>query len=280
MSIGKPVVAIIDPKSLRRASLTCFFQQWANSEDLRLTPFDVDQACEAIHAQADLRMVIVSVGGDSIAEPDNLQPFMMLRGHAGDVPFIIISDRDDPQEIAAAVAAETRGFLPTGIDANLACEALSFILHGGSYFPQPAILQLQRQSARTRSQEDEQRLHYRSDGSGLKSDCNGHRTKNKLTGREEEVLEHVRFGEPNKLIARELGMSEATVKVYIGQLMRKFGAANRTQLAVVGNEVAPDRDVLREGLVEQESATSSELKKSGGSRTNVAFDNTLTGRRH
>ena len=205
---------------------------------------------------------------------------MMLRRHAGDVPFIIISDRDDPQEIAAAVAAETRGFLPTGIDANLACEALSFILHGGSYFPQPAILQLQRQSARTRSQEDGQRLHYRSDGSGLKSDCNGHRTKNKLTGREEEVLERVRFGEPNKLIARELGMSEATVKVYIGQLMRKFGAANRTQLAVVGNEVAPDRDVLREGLVEQKSATSSELKKSDGSRTNIAFDNTLTGRRH
>src|SRR3954451_24503083 len=139
MPNAQSIVAILDSKSLRCASLISFFQQWANSEDLRLTPFDVDKACEALHAQTDIRMVIVNVGGSSITEPENLQTFMMLREHSGDVPFIIISDRDDPQEIAAAVAAEITGFVPMGTDANLACKALSFILHGGSYFPQTAI---------------------------------------------------------------------------------------------------------------------------------------------
>lgn len=257
---GKPIVAIIDSKSLRRASLISFFQHWANSEDLRLTSFDVDQACEALHAQTDIRMLIVNVGGDSIAEPRNLQTFMMLRGQSGDVPLIIISDRDDPQEIEAAVAAEITGFVPTGIDANLACEALSFILHGGSYFPQAAIRQLQRQSAQNQSQEEKPRSHYCN--AGLKSDQSGRRRKNKLTGREGEVLERVRFGDSNKMIARELGMTEATVKVYLGQLMRKFGAANRTQLALVGNQgIALECTGLTEVQVAEECANSADIEE-------------------
>src|SRR4051812_18923245 len=126
-------VAIVDPRSLRRASLISFLQQWANSEDLRLTPFDFDQACETIPSETDLRMVIINVGGESVREAVNLQTLMTpRRGQQGEVPFIIISDRDDPQEIAAAVAAGITGFVPSGIDANLACQALSFMLHGGS----------------------------------------------------------------------------------------------------------------------------------------------------
>lgn len=273
---GKPLVAIIDSKSLRRASLISFFQHWANSEDLRLTSFDVDQACEALHAQTDIRMLIVNVGGDSIAEPRNLQTFMMLRGQSGDVPLIIISDRDDPQEIAAAVAAEITGFVPTGIDANLACEALSFILHGGSYFPQAAIRQLQRQSEQKQSKEEIPRSHYCNAGSVLKSDQNGRRMKNKLTGREREVLERVRFGDSNKLIARELGMTEATVKVYVGQLMRKFGAANRTQLALVGNQgIALDCTGLAEVPVAEECANSADIEERSVEPM-LRFDNILT----
>lgn len=275
--LGKPLVAIIDSKSLRRASLVSFFQNWANSEDLRLTSFDVDQACEALHAQTDIRMLIVSMGGDSIAEPENLQTFMTLRGKSGDAPLIIISDRDDPQEIAAAVAAEITGFVPTCIDANLACEALSFILHGGSYFPQAAIRQLQRQSAQNQAQEERQRSHYCNAGSAPKSDQNGRRMKNKLTGREGEVLERVRFGDSNKMIARELGMTEATVKVYVGQLMRKFGAANRTQLALVGNQgFAPDCTGLSEASVAEECANSADIEEAVCREPMLRFDTTVT----
>ncbi|WP_407120054.1 LuxR C-terminal-related transcriptional regulator [Bradyrhizobium sp. STM 3561] len=268
MPVGKPQVAIIDSKSLRRASLISFFQQWAHSEELMLTPFDVVEACEALQAQADIRMLIVNVGGCSIAEPENLQTFMMLRGQSGGVPLIIISDRDDPQEIAAAVAAEITGFVPTGMDANLACKALSFILHGGSYFPQAAIRQLQRQSAQNRSQEETH---------APKSDQNGHRMKSKLTGREGEVLERVRFGDSNKMIARELGMTEATVKVYVGQLMRKFGATNRTQLALVGNQgFAPDCTGLIDASLTEECTNSTELEKKERNEPMLRLDNTLS----
>jgi DNA-binding NarL/FixJ family response regulator len=54
----------------------------------------------------------------------------------------------------------------------------------------------------------------------------------RFTPKQEEVFEFLRQGYSNKLIARELGMSEATVKVHVRQIMRKFGAANRTQAVV------------------------------------------------
>lgn len=51
----------------------------------------------------------------------------------------------------------------------------------------------------------------------------------RLTGREREVLGLLIEGHPNKLIGRALGVQEVTVKLHIRKLLRKLGAANRTQ---------------------------------------------------
>lgn len=51
-----------------------------------------------------------------------------------------------------------------------------------------------------------------------------------LTPRQLQVLEHVKLGEPNKIIASKLGMKECTVKVHVRDIMEKFNVTNRTQL--------------------------------------------------
>lgn len=53
-----------------------------------------------------------------------------------------------------------------------------------------------------------------------------------LSDREHRILESLNKGWPNKAIARELRISEATVKTHIRTLLRKIGAANRTQAAI------------------------------------------------
>jgi DNA-binding NarL/FixJ family response regulator len=50
-----------------------------------------------------------------------------------------------------------------------------------------------------------------------------------LTDRERQVLELVAAGLPNKAIARELGISEHTVKFHVGSLLGKLGAGSRTE---------------------------------------------------
>jgi NarL family two-component system response regulator LiaR len=61
-----------------------------------------------------------------------------------------------------------------------------------------------------------------------------------LTPREREVLVLLARGQPNKVIARELGVSEKTVKTHVSNLLGKLGVTDRTQAALFA---------VREGLV-------------------------------
>lgn len=55
-----------------------------------------------------------------------------------------------------------------------------------------------------------------------------------LSPREADMVRYLVRGAPNKVIARELGISEATVKVHMKGLLRKLGVGNRTQAAIWG----------------------------------------------
>lgn len=54
-----------------------------------------------------------------------------------------------------------------------------------------------------------------------------------LSDRELEVLRLVAAGLPNKGVARELGISEHTVKFHVGTILGKLGAASRTEAVTV-----------------------------------------------
>jgi len=53
-----------------------------------------------------------------------------------------------------------------------------------------------------------------------------------LTAREREVIGHLAEGMSNKQIARVLGISVRTVTVHVSNLLRKTGAASRTEAAL------------------------------------------------
>ena len=58
-----------------------------------------------------------------------------------------------------------------------------------------------------------------------------------LTARELEVVGQVARGLTNKEIARELGISPATVKVHVERIIGKLGVADRTQAAVLATQM-------------------------------------------
>lgn len=60
-----------------------------------------------------------------------------------------------------------------------------------------------------------------------------------LTPRETDTLRQIAKGLPNKEIARELGVSEVTVKTHVSNVLSKLGLQSRTQAALFA---------LKEGL--------------------------------
>jgi DNA-binding NarL/FixJ family response regulator len=57
-----------------------------------------------------------------------------------------------------------------------------------------------------------------------------------LSDREREVLRLLATGESNAELARQLFVSEATVKTYVSRLLAKLDLANRTQAAILAHE--------------------------------------------
>ncbi len=66
-----------------------------------------------------------------------------------------------------------------------------------------------------------------------------------LTVREKEVLTFVAQGRLNKQIAADLGLSEVTVKVHRGQVMRKMGAATLAELVRLADLIAGQERAIR-----------------------------------
>jgi two-component system nitrate/nitrite response regulator NarL len=59
-----------------------------------------------------------------------------------------------------------------------------------------------------------------------------HATVPRLTRQEKRILKEIVDGAPNKIIAYNCGMAEATVKVHVKAILRKIRVRNRTQAAI------------------------------------------------
>lgn len=70
-----------------------------------------------------------------------------------------------------------------------------------------------------------------------------------LSPQEKELLSHVLEGRSNRLIAREMGITEAAAKVHLKRLLRKIRMKNRTQAAIWALTDLPELDGAPRGLV-------------------------------
>jgi DNA-binding NarL/FixJ family response regulator len=254
-SSGKLRVVVIDPQKLRQAGLVRLLEGWADANGLEVTTIS---RSDELMVGPDCALVVLNVGGSSLLEPDPQVWIKRVRAAVPDVPLVILSDHEDRSEILAAFGEGATGFIATSLDPSLALEALTFLLRGGSFFPLSALLEEARPprvdiaSATTAPDTGEPGAALRQatvptperrNGDGPAPVHAGDHAGPPLTPRQKEVLERLREGKSNKLIARELNMTEATVKVHVRQIMRKFGATNRTQAVLCAARLSSaDRD--------------------------------------
>jgi DNA-binding NarL/FixJ family response regulator len=144
----------------------------------------------------------------------------LLRVRLPEASAVVLSDRDDVDEVNRALTHGVRGYIPTSVEREVAVAALRLIGAGGTFVPAHAL----RSTGAKVDDQPEGGRQRRSDGLGL-------------TPRELSVIDLLREGKPNKLIARQLDMQENTVKVHVRNILRKLNAGNRTHAAFVANRL-------------------------------------------
>jgi DNA-binding NarL/FixJ family response regulator len=144
---------------------------------------------------------------------DAMQGLKRLHARFPQVPLVVASAEADAAVIRATLAAGAVAFLPKSETPDVLQQALRIVLSGGSYMPRQAVADMHTGA-----------LPPRPDGHAL-------------TPRQMDVLRCLMQGQPNKLIARELGLTEGTVKIHIAAILRALRARNRTEAVVVARDL-------------------------------------------
>jgi DNA-binding NarL/FixJ family response regulator len=270
----RKTVFLVDAMAFRRARAESFLTPWAWNESVELISLDPDEAHTRLVERAVCDMLIYSVGAPSPHEVfTEIQVLHTLRR---DAALAIVSDDENPSTVLAAIRCGAQGYFSNSMPPELALQALSFVLHGGTYFPPTAIMASQTFSApapieyRLPDLSPEQPLpgpELQTQAPPLGPDdglyeqqvslfddkaatsaprdhgFNGLRHAPEFTERQYAVLVCLCQGDPNKVIGRKLGMTETTVKVHVREIMRKLGVSNRTQVAIAAAHVCSNNAV-------------------------------------
>jgi two-component system, NarL family, nitrate/nitrite response regulator NarL len=144
---------------------------------------------------------------------NDLAVLMTITRDYPEIAVVVLSGCASSSEMSAVIAAGAQGYLPAEISAEALQMSLQLILLGESILPLSKV-----QSSPGHSVEEK--------------GCEPDKLRSPLSGREAQILKCLETGLPNKVIARDLEMAEATVKVHIKAILRKIQVENRTQAAV------------------------------------------------
>ena len=139
------------------------------------------------------------------------------------LPIVVLSATHDSATVGAAIAAGARGFIAKTASPHALLDAIETVLSGGRHVTTdlcsvPRTIQ------------------------GVSVDILG------LTQRQSDVLQLLLQGKPNKLICRDLRLSEGTVKVHVSAILKALNVHSRSQAIV---------ELARRGIGVENSTTRS-----------------------
>lgn len=146
----EPRVLIADVLPLRGVGIKGLLRDWAQLHGVELDLMDPSAAEEGEPPSHTYRMIILSLGHLSVVDRLSLGWLARLQYLYPDAPMVIWSDRNGPQEALQALRHGAQGFVPTMTTPQLALQALTFIMSGGTFFPPEALTDLRPSDAEER----------------------------------------------------------------------------------------------------------------------------------
>jgi DNA-binding NarL/FixJ family response regulator len=162
-------------------------------------------------------LVIICTGMRSVSDGAVRDELRNLVTNLRSTPLILMSDRENFEDMMAAFREGVRGYIPTTLEPCLVVEAIRMVLADMPFIPIESLMRLRRNA-------------YNLNQACLEPTDIDNRQN--WPPRQLAVLRLLVQGRPNKEIARALELDESTIKVHVRLIMRKLGVTNRTQVAL------------------------------------------------
>jgi DNA-binding NarL/FixJ family response regulator len=164
----------------------------------------IAEALSLLTSHPDAQLCLLDL---SFKNEGGLSGLTRIKDTAPQTAVVVISGAEDTATIHSCLDAGAMSFIPKSLGPDVLTQALQQVLQGKVYLPEQLVR--------------------------AEADMPARPT---LTSRQLQVLQCLSRGLPTKLIAREMNLSEHTVKEYIALVFQALGARNRTEAVIKGSQ--------------------------------------------
>lgn len=208
-----------------------------------VTVVGVDGAAGArqlLQTESDFDLVLLDL---ALGDADGFDVLAELRQTWPALPVVVVSASDRASDVIRAIDLGAMGFVPKRSSNAQLFDALHVVMSGGLYVP-PMVLGIEPEPAAGGDTAPAAMWQLADPGPVAEhSRAEPHQQAPSLenlglTPRQTEVLALLLQGLPNKLIARELGLSVETVKDHVAAVLRALGVGSRTQAVLAVSQMS------------------------------------------
>jgi DNA-binding NarL/FixJ family response regulator len=198
-------ILLVDDHALFREGLKLLLAKLNRQAEV-LDAHDLAAALEVAEQDTGIELVLFDLGLPGVTGLAALAEFRRLNPA---LPVVVLSGLTDRRTVIEALEHGAMGFIPKSATPETLDHALQTVLNGGIHLPASTM-------------EDAEPLRFVPGCPPLKqmSELN-------LTERQIQVFKLIVQGRPNKLIARDLGVSESTVKAHIKPILKALNVTSR-----------------------------------------------------
>lgn len=219
--VSDPVrILVVDDHTLFRRGLTAILSR---SRELMIVG-DAADAGEAQRRATELKPDLILLD-NHLPGVNGVDALPALRTALPQVRIILLTVSEDENDLAAALRGGANGYLLKTMDADALVASILRVMRGESVIADEMTSKLVAAYRGAAS--------VAGNGNAASEPAAPASPLSQLSPRELEILRGIARGESNKLIGRQLGIAEATVKIHVQHVLRKLNVASRVQAAVI-----------------------------------------------
>ena len=204
-------IMIVDDHALIREVMHHVLQELDTTIEV-LEAGNCADAISVADAHPDLGLILLDIKLPGMSGLDGLCEF---RTKHPAIPIVVLSGSENREDVIRAIDDGAMGFIPKSQSSRVMINALRLVLAGGVYLPVEIL-----------------GMPHTASSAPATAAVPPTPAELGLTERQSDVLALLIQGKPNKIICRELGLAEGTVKIHVTAILKALNVANRTQAVI------------------------------------------------